>query len=116
MHLLRAVEALQPRQQRAGQMLPPFRKGDEAHAEAQHQEGLRRETAQAHELVHEPQIPLHSGLRVDDRRFTAPPPFERVKEEVIALMEKEQRRQRIEARLKVLRAAASIQKLDAGPV
>jgi hypothetical protein len=71
---------LQPLQQRPGQMLPPFRKGDEAHA------------------------------------FTAPPPFERVKEEVIALMEKEQRQQRIEARLKVLRAAASIQKLDAGPV
>jgi hypothetical protein len=54
MQFPRVAGSLQPLQQRAGQVLPPFRKGDQAHAEAQHQEGLRRETAQAHERVHEP--------------------------------------------------------------
>ncbi len=61
MQLLGVVEALQPLQQRPGQRLPPSRKGDEAHAEAEEHEGLRRETAQAHELVHEPEIALHAG-------------------------------------------------------
>jgi hypothetical protein len=64
----------------------------------------------------EPEIPRHAGVCVDDRRFTAPPPFEGVKEEVIARLEKEQREQRIEARLNVLRVAARTQKQDAGPV
>ena len=60
MQLFSVVEALQPLQQRPGQVLPPFRKGDEAHAEAEEHEGPRRETVQAHELVHEPEIPWHA--------------------------------------------------------
>ena len=53
-------------------------------------------------------------IRLDDRRSTAPPPFEKVKDEVAKALEKEQRQKRIEHKLYKLRETASIQKL--GPV
>jgi peptidyl-prolyl cis-trans isomerase SurA len=53
-------------------------------------------------------------IRLDDRRSTAPPPFEKVKDEVAKALEKEQRQKRIDNKIYKLRETANIQKL--GPV